>query len=65
MTRSHLNLLFADKYVKLEEVDTDLVEAPTGKTVEGLKNVWAERTLAEVKKEEDKDDDNSDNDFDW
>jgi NAD(P)H-dependent flavin oxidoreductase YrpB (nitropropane dioxygenase family) len=51
--------------VKLEEVDTDLLEAPTGRTVEGLKNVWAERTLAEVKKEEDKDDDNSDNDFDW
>jgi hypothetical protein len=54
-----------DKYVKLEEVDTDLVEAPTGKTVEGLKNVWAERKLAEVKKDDDKDDDNSDNDFDW
>ena len=50
----------------LEDVDIDLLEPPSDVVCEGLKKLWAERTVKEEKaKKEEGGGDDSDNDFDW
>ncbi|KAJ3654031.1 hypothetical protein Zmor_013245 [Zophobas morio] len=55
-----------EKPMALEDVDIDLLEPPSDVVCEGLKKLWAERTVKEEKaKKEEGGGDDSDNDFDW